>query len=225
VLAKKDGKEETLWMAEPLVAAVLKKGRYKEFSILEKKQGAELKGWIYDSPLHAQVPLQREFEHRVTTADFVALENTGMVHIAPGHGWTIMCSAQKRAAGCLPVSTVPVNSAKRAGVFAGQFVRGRNENVLVELGEYLFAKETVTHRYGHCMALQDPDHLPGNLPVVPEGSEDADLMLSEVAKVTWYPNGPAVPRVSMDGSRKPGTGACPASGTGASPYRLGLHEV
>ena len=187
VLAKKDGKEETLWMAEPLVAAVLKKGRYKDFSILEKKQGAELKGWVYDSPLHAQVPLQREFEHRVTTADFVALENTGMVHIAPGHGWDDYVLGTKEG---LPV-VCPVDGAgkfrEEAGEFAGQFVRSANENVLVALGEYLLAKETVTHRYGHCWRCKTPIIFRATSQWFLKASEMRDLMLSEVAKVSWYP--------------------------------------
>ena len=50
-MRQKNGKEEYLWMAEPLVKAVLKKGRYQDFKIIEKKKGAELIGWEYDSPL------------------------------------------------------------------------------------------------------------------------------------------------------------------------------
>ena len=51
VHAKKDGKEAYLWIAEPLVKAVLKKGRFKDFAIIETKKGTELVGWTYESPL------------------------------------------------------------------------------------------------------------------------------------------------------------------------------
>ncbi len=187
VLAKKDGREEYLWMAEPLVKAVLKKGRYKDFSIIEKKTGAELKGWVYDSPLREQVPLQRDIEHRVTIADFVALENTGMVHIAPGHGWDDYVLGTKEG---LPI-VCPVDGSGRfkdeAGAFAGQSVRESNENVLVALGDHLLAKETVTHRYGHCWRCKTPIIFRATSQWFLKASEMRDLMLAEVAQVAWYP--------------------------------------
>ena len=80
------------------------------------------------------VPLQRDIDHKVVTADFVLLENTGIVHIAPGHGWDDYLLGQKEG---LPI-VCPVDGAGRfkeeAGTFAGQFVRDSNENVLVALG-------------------------------------------------------------------------------------------
>jgi isoleucyl-tRNA synthetase len=187
VFAKKDGKEEHLWIAEPLVKAVLKKGRYQDFKILEKKKGAELVGWLYDSPLHNHVPLQREIEHRVVTADFVALENTGMVHIAPGHGWDDFVLGTKE---CLPI-VCPVDGAGKfkdeAGEFAGQYVRDSNENVLTALGDHLLAKEAVVHRYGHCWRCKTPIIFRATSQWFLKASEMRELMLSEVAKVVWYP--------------------------------------
>jgi len=187
VLAKKDGKEEHLWIAEPLVKAVLKKGRYKDFSIVEKKKGAELIGWTYDSPLKEQVPLQKEIQHRVVAADFVALENTGMVHIAPGHGWDDFVLGTKEGLQIV----CPVDGAGKfmdtAGQFAGQFVRDANENVLTVLGDHLLAQENVTHRYGHCWRCKTPIIFRATSQWFLKASEMRDLMLSEVEKVTWYP--------------------------------------
>ena len=187
VHAKKDGKEAYLWIAEPLVKAVLKKGRFKDFTVIETKKGAELVGWTYESPLKAIVPLQREIEHKVVTADFVALENTGMVHIAPGHGWDDYVLGTKE---CLPI-VCPVDGAGKfkteAGEFAGQFVRDANENVLAALGDHLLARETVTHRYGHCWRCKTPIIFRATSQWFLKASEMRDLMLSEVEKVTWYP--------------------------------------
>jgi len=188
VFAKKDGKEEYLWIAEPLVKAVLKKGRYKDFSVMEKKKGSELVGWAYDSPLKEKVPLQREIQHKVVAADFVALENTGMVHIAPGHGWDDYVLGTKEG---LPV-VCPVDGAGKfrdeAGEFAGKFVRDANEDVLLALGDHLLAKETVTHRYGHCWRCKTPIIFRATSQWFLKASEIRDLMLSEVEKVTWYPD-------------------------------------
>ena len=120
VLARKDDEETTLWIAEPLVKAVLKKGRCKDYAILETKKGADLTGWEYESPLSSSVPLQNEIDHKVLSADFVALENTGMVHIAPGHGWDDFVLGTKEGLAIV----CPVDGAGRfkekAGIFAGQ---------------------------------------------------------------------------------------------------------
>ncbi|MGB7789353.1 isoleucine--tRNA ligase [Methanoregula sp.] len=187
VHAKKDGKEAFLWIAEPLVKAVLKKGRFKDYSVVETKKGTELVGWAYESPLKEIVPLQREIEHKVVTAEFVALENTGMVHIAPGHGWDDYVLGTKEG---LPI-VCPVDGAGRfkaeAGEFAGQFVRDANENVLAALGDHILAKETVTHRYGHCWRCKTPIIFRATSQWFLKASEMRDLMLSEVEKVTWYP--------------------------------------
>ncbi|PKL65992.1 MAG: isoleucine--tRNA ligase [Methanomicrobiales archaeon HGW-Methanomicrobiales-3] len=187
VLAKKDGKEDLLWIAEPLVKSVLKKARYKDFTVLETKKGAELVGWKYDSPLTAQVPLQRDIDHKVVAGDFVALENTGMVHIAPGHGWDDYVLGTKEGLAIV----CPVDGAgkfrEEAGEFAGQYVRESNENVLIALGDFLLAKETVTHRYGHCWRCKTPIIFRATSQWFLKASEMRDLMLKEVEKVTWYP--------------------------------------
>jgi isoleucyl-tRNA synthetase len=156
VVAIKDDRETLLWIAEPLVKAVLKKGRCKDFEVLETKKGAEIVGWEYESPLASCVPLQEEIVHKVVEADFVALENTGMVHIAPGHGWDDFVLGTKEGLAIV----CPVDGAGKfrdeAGIFAGQYVRDSNENVLVALGDHLFAKEIISHRYGHCWRCKTP---------------------------------------------------------------------
>jgi isoleucyl-tRNA synthetase len=188
VLTKKDGKEELLWIAEPLVKTVLKKARYKDFSIIEKKKGTELVGWTYDSPLLAQVPLQRDIAPKVVAADFVTLENTGMVHIAPGHGWDDYVLGTKEGL----VIVCPVDGAgkfrEEAGEFAGQYVRNANENVLVALGDHLLAKEMIVHRYGHCWRCKTPIIFRATSQWFLKASEMRGLMLSEVEKVIWYPD-------------------------------------
>ena len=133
------------------------------------------------------MPLQREIEHKVVTADFVALENTGMVHIAPGHGWDDYVLGTKEGLAIV----CPVDGAGKfkaeAGEFAGQFVRDANENVLAALGDHLLAKETVTHRDGHCCAARRRSSFRATSQWFLKASEMRDLMLSEVEKVTWYP--------------------------------------
>ena len=172
---------------EPSVKAVLKKGRFRDFTLLEKKKGIDLRGWEYDSPLHEHVPMQRNINHKVVTADFVLLENSGIVHIAPGHGWDDYVLGTKEG---LPIFC-PVDGAGRfmeeGGKFAGQYVRDSNENVVAALGSHLVAQETVVHRYGHCWRCKTPIIFRATSQWFLKASEMRDLMLAEVAKVTWYP--------------------------------------
>ena len=183
----KDGKDEILWMADDLVESVLKKGRYKDFSVLEKLPGTALVGREYESPLTRSVPNQAKIRHRVVAADFVAMENTGIVHIAPGHGWDDYVLGMKEG---LPV-VCPVDGAGRfteeAGVFAGKFVKDADEDVLKALGSTLLARASVVHRYGHCWRCKTPIIFRATSQWFLKAGEMRDLMLAEVAKVTWYP--------------------------------------
>ena len=83
---RQDGSEEILIAATELIKNVLKQGRYTDFEVLETMLGEELTKLEYESPVGDLVPVQNEIKHGVYLADFVTVENTGCVHIAPGHG-------------------------------------------------------------------------------------------------------------------------------------------
>ncbi len=185
--AVKDGKREILWIAEDLVEPVLRKARYQDYTVLEKARGGVLTTFTYRSPLDEQVPLQRQISHRVVTADFVTLENTGMVHIAPGHGW------DDYLLGCrenLPI-VCPVDATGRfleeAGDIAGMYIKDADQVVLDNLGGHLMARETVVHRYGHCWRCKTPIIFRATEQWFLKASDLRDRMLEEVATVTWYP--------------------------------------
>lgn len=185
--AVKGGKKEILWIAEDLVEPVLRKGRYQDYTVLEKTGGDGLAGFEYLSPLEENVPLQKEISHRVVTADFVTLENTGMVHIAPGHGW------DDYLLGCrenLPI-VCPVDANGRfmaeAGVLSGMYIKDADGVVLEELGDHLVAQDVVLHRYGHCWRCKTPIIFRATEQWFLKASEMRERMLEEVASVTWYP--------------------------------------
>jgi isoleucyl-tRNA synthetase len=188
VRAVREDAEEILWIAEELVESVLRKGRYRDYTVLETTAGTNLVGMVYDSPLAAAVPAQRTVEHRVVAADHVTLENTGMVHTAPGHGWedSLIGQAEGLAVLC------PVNGAgiftEEAGIFAGAYVREANDAVLDALGDALLASERIVHRYGHCWRCKTP--------IIAISTEQwfipvpriKEKMLEEIARVDWYPD-------------------------------------
>jgi len=190
VAARKDGVEEKLWVAEALVEEVLRKGRYQSYDVLKTVTGADLAGTEYESPLADPVPAQKEIAHRVVLADYVALENTGLVHTAPGHGWDDYLTGIKYD---LPV-LCPVDGTgrftKRAGAFEGLYVKDPETNRLVmdALGAHLLHKGKITHRYGHCWRCKTPIIFRATEQWFIKASEMRDKLLEEVGKVTWYPD-------------------------------------
>ena len=187
VRAVKDGKEEILWIAEELADALLKKAHYQKAEVLSTISGAELAGTVYDSPLADLVPAQKETPHRVITADHVTMENTGLVHTAPGHGWDDYLAGIKEN---LP-TLCPVDGAgvftEEAGVFEGKYVRDANQDVIEALGDYLLMGWNITHRYGHCWRCKTP--------IISRSTDQWFIaipkikkqMLEEIAKTNWYP--------------------------------------
>jgi isoleucyl-tRNA synthetase len=104
---------------------------------LSEKPGAELVGTVYDSPLRHLIPRQNAIVHTVVTAGFVELDNTGMVHIAPGHGWDdYLLGVEKGLEVFCPVDGSG-HYTDDGGAYAGQFVRDANEQILTDLGEHL----------------------------------------------------------------------------------------
>ncbi|OPX65973.1 MAG: Isoleucine--tRNA ligase [Methanoregulaceae archaeon PtaB.Bin009] len=188
VEAVKEGKKEVLWIAEDLVEPVLRKGRYQDYKVIETCSGREMCARTYHSPLRDQVPLQAEISHRVVTADFVAMENTGMVHIAPGHGWDDYLLGCKED---LPI-ICPVDAQGHftgdAGVLSAMFIKDADQVVLRELGEHLLASDHVVHRYGHCWRCKTPIIFRATSQWFLKASLLKDRMLEEVGKVTWYPD-------------------------------------
>ena len=189
--AEKDGKVEDLWIAKDLAEQILKYGKYQKFDIIETKTGAELAGTKYLSPLSTQVPMQAGIEHKVVIADYVALENTGMVHIAPGHGWDDYLVGQKYG---LPI-ICPVdgngNFTAEAGIFEGKYVKdpSTNDEVIKELGDYMLAVRKITHRYGHCWRCKTPIIYRATSQWFLKVKEVKDQMLKEIAdEVTWMPD-------------------------------------
>ncbi|MCU0632731.1 MAG: isoleucine--tRNA ligase [Methanolinea sp.] len=187
VEAVRDGKKEVLWIAEDLVESVLRKGRYQDFSITGKRSGKEMCGMTFHSPLREQVPLQKEISHRVVTADFVTMENTGMVHIAPGHGWDdYLLGCRENLPIICPVD-IQGHFTGEAGMLSSLFVKDADPVVLQELGHHLLASDQVVHRYGHCWRCKTPIIYRATSQWFLKASLLKERMLEEVKKVTWYP--------------------------------------
>jgi len=187
VRAEKGGTGVVLVIAEAQVEDVLRRGRYTGYEVLETFDGADLVGTVYESPLAGRVPRQREIEHRVVAADFVTLDNTGLVHIAPGHGWDdyllglregleIFCPVD--AGGCFTAE---------GGAYADMFVKDADMIIIDDLGDALLAREEITHRYGHCWRCKTPIIYRATEQWFLRATAIRDRMLDEIGKTDWYP--------------------------------------
>lgn len=188
VLAKRGDTQGVLWIAEDLIEPVLRRGRYTDYEVLEKVPGDAMVGMEYTSPLCHAVPRQCDMAHRVVVADFVTMENTGMVHIAPGHGWDdyllgiregleIFCPVD--GTGCFTPD---------AGAYAGMHVRDSNAAIMDDLGALLLASEEIIHRYGHCWRCKTPIIYRATEQWFLKVTEIRDRMLEEIREVSWFPD-------------------------------------
>ncbi|HNT71767.1 MAG TPA: class I tRNA ligase family protein, partial [Methanothrix sp.] len=152
-------KAEILIMATTLVESVLREGRYKDYEILDRFMGTELEGLEYEHPLADLIPAQRDIVHKIYLADFVTAENTGSVHIAPGHGLEDfeLGVAEGMEIFC-PVGEDGRYTEEAGEKYAGKYVRDANEEVNEDLAGrgLLLAEGEISHRYGHCWRCKTP---------------------------------------------------------------------
>lgn len=185
-----DGREEILILASQLVEPVLKKGRYAGYEILGSMLGEDLTSLSYEHPLADKVPRQAAMGHNIYLADFVTAENTGCVHIAPGHG---MDDFEVGLKNNLPIFC-PVGSDGRyteaAGDYKGMHIRDANVTVIDDLNQrgLLLARGKITHRYGHCWRCKTPIIYLATEQWFIKISDLKEQMLSEIQQVNWYPS-------------------------------------
>ncbi len=180
---------EKLIIAVDLIEGVMKLGRYGDYHVIKTMQGEELKGIKYRHPLEDLIPCQKDTEHKVYLADFVLGENTGLVHIAPGHGLDDFELGMKEG---IPVfCPVKPNGSftEEAGAYGGMNIRDANPKILEDLkarGLLLGATE-ITHRYGHCWRCKTPIIFMTTDQWFIAVSKIKEPMLAEVSRVKWYP--------------------------------------
>ncbi|MCL7414381.1 MAG: class I tRNA ligase family protein, partial [ANME-2 cluster archaeon] len=177
------------YMATELVDNVLKQGRYSDYEVLDRMLGEDMLTLSYENPLSDKVPAQAGFEHNVFMADFVTAENTGCVHIAPGHGLDdFMLGVENDLPIYCPVGPDGRYTAD-AGEYEGKYVKEADELIVDDLEERgnLLKKGIITHRYGHCWRCKTPIIYLATEQWFLKISEIKTEMLNEVKKVSWYP--------------------------------------
>ena len=182
----KDGeKEEYLILMKD--NEIIKK--FKDWTIVETYTGEELAGIEYEHPLIEEVPIQKNWVHKVYTANFVTAENTGCVHIAPGHGpEDYELAVQVGLEIFNPVNDNGVYNDK-AGKYAGLHVFEANDVIIEDLKRkgLILAVEKIKHRYGHCWRCKTPIIYRATEQWFIAISKIKEKMIEEIDKVKWIP--------------------------------------
>ncbi len=189
IKAVKNGEVEYLILAKELADNVLSKAEYDSWEVVETYLGEDLVGLEYEHPLVEEVPIQKNWVHKVYIAEFVTAENTGCVHVAPGHGLEDYELGIKHD---LPIFN-PVDDrgvyTQEAGKYAGMNVWEANDVIIDDLYAkgLLLVEEKIVHRYGHCWRCKSPIIYRATEQWFLKVSELKDLMLQEIDKVRWVP--------------------------------------
>jgi len=190
VRAWKEGKTDILIMANDLVESVLKEGRYRDYDLLQILKAEDMQKLKYLHPLADLVPRQGQIVHGVHSADFVTAENTGCVHIAPGHGLEdFELGLEKGLEVFCPVGEDGRYTEEAGEKYRGKYVKEADGEVILDLEErgLLLSQGRLTHRYGHCWRCKTPIIFIATSQWFLRISDLKDRMLEEVGKVVWYP--------------------------------------
>lgn len=187
---------DEIWiLAEKRLEAVMKECNVNEYEVVERIPGKELTKYTYDHPLRDIIPLQEKLSiyHRVLLVpEYVSMyEGTGLVHVAPGHGFEDYDVALKR--GLHEAVACPVDEEGRftdeAGVFAGISVRDANEYIIKALRERnaLIYSGKIVHRYPVCWRCKTPTILRATKQWVIRVTKLREELEKEASAVNWIP--------------------------------------
>lgn len=209
VLATKDGVEETLYVHDACVEAVMQVGGYEDHYVLEHLEGRDLEGRRYEHPFADVVAYHRdppsESNNTVLTGDHVSAEKTGLVHTATGHGEEdYEIGAEHGIEPFCPVDPQGIYN-DLAGDLAGTPIDEVHGTVVDHLTEQglLLAEERYQHSYGHCWRCETPIIYRAAEQFFISITEVKDELLDEVARVDWTPEwaGSARQRDWVEGAR------------------------
>lgn len=188
-------KSQTVIVLEDLAEEIGALANWDEYEVIETIEGDDLVGMEYVTPFADEIPYQRQatgkWVHRVIPSTTVTAENTGLVHIAPGHGPEDFELGQEFGleAYC-PVDESGKFIPEVGEKFAGLAARKSNEKVIEHLRVkgLMFYDHALEHRYGHCWRCDSPIIYRTTSQWFLKVTQIKDLMLEEIDKVRWTPD-------------------------------------
>jgi isoleucyl-tRNA synthetase len=146
-------------LAEKLLKQTVKELGIKNYKILEKFKGQSLLNYKALHPLPESLPSDAVGSSVVVLADFVESDQgTGVVHIAPGHGFEDYLIGKKyNLPLCSPVDQKGIFT-KEAGKFSGLHVFKANEPIIESLKNrgILLGSGKIIHSYPCCWRCKNP---------------------------------------------------------------------
>ena len=195
IKVRRGPQEESLVVLQDKLEELKQVANIDDLQILGTMKGEDLIGLHYKHPLEDLVPYQQQVEgewvHAVLGFEGVALENTGIVHIAPGHGPEDFDLGKiHNLQPFSPVDETGCYTEDAGDHYVGINVREANAQVMKDLVQRgaMFHQGTVTHRYGHCWRCKQP--------IIYRITDQWFLKVSDFkadldaanAKVKWFPD-------------------------------------
>jgi isoleucyl-tRNA synthetase len=183
VVARPEGSEELVVVAEPLVERALGPGAV----ILERMPGTALEHVSYARPFDlVDIP----DAHFVGLADYVTVEDgTGLVHQAPAFGADDLAVARRY--GLPVVNPIGADGHFDAGLalVGGQFFKAADPAIVANLRErgLLLRGESYTHSYPHCWRCDTPLIYYALPSWYIRTTAIKDDLLRENARTDWHP--------------------------------------
>lgn len=194
VKAKHENDFDKLIIATDLIEDVLSKARYEDYEILEQKLGKELEDLKYTHPLHEEVDKQRKLDdkriHRVYAEDFVSVEKTGLVHMAPSHGEEDYKVGKKRNLPMIDLVGEDGKFKNDSGKYKFTYIRDSNQQIIDDLNEknLLLKKDEIKHRYGFCWRCDTPIIYLATDQWFITVTDLKNEMINQVDNVKWIPD-------------------------------------
>jgi len=192
---KVKGIEDETWiLMKSLVDEALPAMGFPEYTVEGEVSGKDLLGLKYTHPLVEFVPYHQsadgEYVHAIVGSDTVVKENTGIVHIAPGHGpEDFEIGKEFNLPAFCPVDEKGSFNSEAGERYQGKPVTDGGKMVLDDLQDsgLLVKENTITHRFGHCWRCEKP--------IIYRTTEQWFLKVPEIKEkilianesVKWYP--------------------------------------
>ncbi len=189
------GETETVIALKDLVEQIRDVGGWEKYDILENIEGDDLVGTEYLPPFGDEVPYQRNVDgkwvHKVIPSKTVEATNTGLVHIAPGHGPEDFELGKEF--GIEPFCPVEANgkfSTEVGEKYQGIHIKKANPLLIEDLKEkgILFWSGIIEHRFGHCWRCNTPVIFRSTQQWFLKVTAIKNLMLEEVERIRWTPD-------------------------------------
>jgi isoleucyl-tRNA synthetase len=170
-------------------------GGWEKYEVLQEIQGDDLVGIEYNTPFLDEVPYQTstsgKWLHRVLPSKTVEASNTGLVHIAPGHGpEDFELGKEFGLEPFCPVDETGHYTQQVGQKYMGMHIKKANPELLkdLEAKDVLFFNGVIEHRYGHCWRCQSPVLFRTTDQWFLRITQVKNQILEEIEKVHWTPD-------------------------------------